>query len=313
MPAAKKWLKITLSCPSFQTEAVSDILGVLSGSGVEIRPLKPAGTDAVSCFFPLEDAGGESGENKTAPLVEQVKAELADLYALYGTSLPEPATQILEDQDWSTSWQQYFKAFEIVPGLVVKPSWETCASPENLRILEMDPGMAFGTGQHESTRLALALLTECLRSRPDDIARVLDVGTGTGILAMAAAMFGAEHVLAVDNDPEAVAVALANVRHNRLDTVVEVADTPVENIEGRFDLVCANIVHDVLAGMAPVLVRLLEPGGFLVLAGILAGEQTRSIAGLYDRHGLRTAAAREEGEWSALLLHSASPSRSRLP
>ncbi|HFQ88596.1 MAG TPA: methyltransferase domain-containing protein, partial [Desulfobulbus sp.] len=168
------------------------------------------------------------------------------------------------------------------------------------QVLEMDPGMAFGTGQHASTRMALALVTAtCRDQRP---AAVLDVGTGTGILAMAAVLFGAGEAVAIDNDPEAVRVAAGNIRVNRLQDRIRVSGDTLDDCRGPFPLVCANIVHDVLVEMAPAFRRLLAPGGRIVLAGILAGEQEESIGRAYGRLGLQPVRSLHSDEWAALLL-----------
>ena len=187
-----------------------------------------------------------------------------------------------------------------MPGLVIKPSWEAYAPAAGERVIEMDPGMAFGTGQHASTRLALELITA--RLEQGACARALDVGTGTGILAMAAALFGCTEVMAVDNDPDAVAVARQNVAHNHLGARIELAATPVAEIRGSFQLVAANIVHDVLVDLAPDLTRLTAPGGSLVLAGILNGGQEAHIVQVYAALGCRVHARRSQDEWVALEL-----------
>ena len=207
---------------------------------------------------------------------------------------------MLADQDWATSWQQYFKPFEIVPGLVIKPSWEEYQPTPGQHILELDPGMAFGTGQHASTQMALALIKKSIETATPE--QVLDVGTGTGILAMAAALFGAGRVVAVDNDPDAVVVARENIKKNRLDGKIGVSTTPVAQIMGTFELVCANIVHDVLVEMAQMLAGRTATDGHLVLAGILSGEQEAHIIAVYHALGLQFCERRYQEEWVALLL-----------
>lgn len=302
MTVSKKWLKITLPCKEELTEAVSDLMGVLSGAGVEIHPDRQNGLNEISGFFALEAPQDGSWQEAGENIRTNVRAELNDLFSLYDETLPELRTGIFDDQEWATSWQQYFTTFEIVPGLIIKPSWETYTPTGNQHLLEMDPGMAFGTGQHESTRLALSLLASCIQAAPRQIRRVLDVGTGTGILAMAAALFGADRIVAIDNDPDAVAVAGQNVRHNKLSGTINVLATPLAEITGKFDLICANIVHDVLIEMVPDFLRLLGPGGFVVLAGILAGDQAQSINAYYKHHGMHTLTERQEGKWTAMLL-----------
>jgi ribosomal protein L11 methyltransferase len=163
--------------------------------------------------------------------------------------------------------------------------------------------MAFGTGQHASTRLALTLIQHCFWQTQDNrIMQVLDVGTGTGILGMASALFGAEKVLAVDNDPDAVAVCRQNIDANRLSASVEASGRDISKLTGTYDLICANIVHDVLASMGSLFRRLMAPAGRVVLAGILSGEQEKSIEGLYTSLGLTLVEKMHGDEWVALLL-----------
>ncbi len=209
----------------------------------------------------------------------------------------------MEDEDWSTSWQQFFKPFAIIPGLVIKPSWESYEPKPDEQVIEMDPGMAFGTGQHASTRLALGLIHDCFQKNPPK--NVLDVGTGTGILAMAAVLFGAEQVVAIDNDLEAVRVATENIANNNLQYKINTSATELADIRGSFGLICANIVHDVLVDMAPAISRLLSPGGRLVMAGILRGNQEKSISNIYRQLNINLLTTAYEDEWASLLLTAA--------
>jgi len=305
MTSSYKWLKITFICPDNITESIADLVGVLSGVGVNIRPLKMNEHNEISGYFELDAGAEKDREKKTSAILRKVTGELAQLFAIYNLSLPELQTEILDDQDWATSWQRYFTPFEIIPGLVIKPSWEEYAPDKNQHVLEMDPGMAFGTGQHESTRLALSLIASCLQvknGKPDGT--ILDVGTGTGILAMAAAIFGAENVTAIDNDPQAVDVAAANILNNNLDRTVQVTGSPLADILGPFDLISANIVHDVLVAMARDFKRLLAPGGHIVLAGILQGEQEKNMIKVYQKLGMQPSQIEYDDEWAGILLKS---------
>ena len=298
VPTDRQWLKITFFCPPPLLEAAGDLLAVLSGAGVEQSPDTPDGA-RVSGFFELR-ADGDHPPATAEAVVALVEARMAELFALYRLPPARPESTLLADEDWATSWQQYFKPFAIVPGLVIKPSWEAYAPAAGERVIEMDPGMAFGTGQHASTRMALGLIAA--RLEQDPCTRALDVGTGTGILAMATALFGCTEVMAVDNDPDAVAVARQNVAHNHLGARIELAATPVAEIRGSFQLVAANIVHDVLVDLAPDLTRLTAPGGSLVLAGILNGGQEAHIVQVYAALGCRVHARRSQDEWVALEL-----------
>jgi ribosomal protein L11 methyltransferase len=288
-----KWLKVSLDCPEMVLEAVVDLVGVLSRSGVEQTPTK-SGQSIVNGFFRLDE------EHEQDHVLQRLNKELEELFALYQLTPPQPVCSLMRDQDWATSWQQFFTPFAIIPGLVIKPSWEEYAAGPDEQVIEMDPGMAFGTGQHASTKLALGQIRSCFEAR--DVERVLDVGTGTGILSMGAALFGARQVIATDNDPEAVRVAQENIAHNKLAEKISVSDDDLFRINGQFDLISANIIHDVLVDMAPDIVRLLTDKGAVVLAGILQGEQEENISSIYQELGLQVEKALYEDEWVSLLL-----------
>nr|WP_321465892.1 50S ribosomal protein L11 methyltransferase [uncultured Desulfobulbus sp.] len=293
-----QWLKVSFFCPLELLESASDLLGVLSGTGVEQSPETEAGA-TISGFFQLGEPTGEPPPPLTADAVTaEVTSQLKDLFALYNAATPTLTTALMADEDWATSWQQFFKPFAIVPNLVIKPSWETYVPQEGEQVIEMDPGMAFGTGQHASTRMALALIQESMAKGNTDAA--LDVGTGTGILAMAAVLFGASRAVAIDNDLDAVRVARENIALNGLADKIEVSTTPVEQVPSTFPLVIANIVHDVLIEMAQTLTRLTTLEGHLVLAGILSGDQEANIIREYTALGFSLLNRQYQDEWVAL-------------
>ena len=305
MTNPKKWLRITFSCPDKITEAAADLVGIISGVGVNIRPSKSILRNEISGYFKLDAGDKKERDKESFTILCKAGRELVQLFKIYNLQQPDLETEIIDDQDWATSWQQYFTPFEIVPGLVIKPTWEEYAPEKDQHVLEMDPGMAFGTGQHESTRLALSLLSSRFKMDRDKLpGKVLDVGTGTGILAMAAAIFGAEHVTAIDNDPQAVDVAVANINLNGLDKKVRTSDSPLNDIQDSYELICANIVHDVLVAMAQDFKRILVPGGHIILAGILQGEQESNILNIYNKLGMGPVQVEHEGEWTGILSRS---------
>jgi ribosomal protein L11 methyltransferase len=207
---------------------------------------------------------------------------------------PEITVRFVEESDWADAWKQYFKPQRIGRRIVVKPTWETFdPAPDDL-ILQIDPGMAFGTGLHATTRL-------CLRALEDVVspgAQVADVGTGSGILAVGAALLGAGRVEAVDVDPLAVRIARENVTLNGVADVVQVEEADAPPV-GPFDVVVANILADVILGMAPALRDALRPGGVLVASGIIdtrAGDVEHGL----EAAGFAAVELRSEGEWAAL-------------
>jgi ribosomal protein L11 methyltransferase len=164
----------------------------------------------------------------------------------------------------------------------------------------MDPGMAFGTGHHATTSLSLDLLRQIIANNDKKDLSVLDVGCGTGILGMGAALFGATKVLGIDNDPEAVRVATGNVALNKCDSVMDVSITALTELTQPFDCIVANIIHDVLITMIGDFKRLIVPNGSLVLSGILQGYQERNIIEQFEKSVFSLIKNRKQGEWVAL-------------
>ncbi|MFV0439457.1 MAG: 50S ribosomal protein L11 methyltransferase [Desulfopila sp.] len=295
MTITKRWLTLTITSPVQLNAALTDYLvGVFDGvveSGVEDH----LRVETLQVFFGRENPSPEY----VADLVDRVTEYLTGLAAIFSVEVPKVVVAFVEDEDWSSNWKKHFTPFAVSPGLIIKPTWETYRSGATEKVIEMDPGMAFGTGHHATTSLCLDFLREVLEKEPGP---VLDVGTGTGILAMAAALFGAPSVLAIDNDPEAVSAARVNVVHNGLEDRVSVAITPLEAVAGSYRLVVANIIFDALCDMAPALARLTAGGGSLVLSGILQGQQVDTLVAVYGEAGLVVAGRRDRAEWAALHL-----------
>lgn len=197
--------------------------------------------------------------------------------------------------DWREAYKRYFKVSRVGQRLVVRPSWEPYEPAADDVVLTVDPGMAFGTGTHESTRLLLGVLDGLVHGGE----RVLDVGCGTGILAIAALRLGAAHADCIDVDPDAVAVTLENAEHNGVRPGVAASTTPVEEVEGSYPLVLANIQADVLIPLCEALVARVAPGGHLLLSGILT-PQVDAVRAAFS--ALICEAVPEEGEWSAVVL-----------
>ena len=296
-PSGNQWLKITCNTPSLISEAAADLIGVLSNAGVEQSPDSENGC-RISGFFQLDSSSPTDAQIKK--LTALVSTRLEELFALYDHHMEAIETTLIDDQDWATSWKQFFNPFAIVPGLVIKPTWEEYVPEKGEHIIEMDPGMAFGTGQHASTKMALSLLTKTFQEMSDKAATILDIGTGTGILAMAGALYGGQQISAIDNDPDAVAAAADNVANNGLTDQIDVSITPLDDIQGQYAIICANIVHDVLVDMADAIRHRSLPGGSLILAGILQGQQEHNIINIYQELGYTLAATEYQDEWVAL-------------
>lgn len=204
------------------------------------------------------------------------------------------------DEDWSENWKKYYKPFRVGTRLLVKPTWEPYVPDEGDLVIELDPGMAFGTGTHETTNMCMRLLEKHLAEGM----RVMDVGTGSGILAIAAAKLGAGEVLAIDIDPDAVKVAGENVALNKEQARVRVAAGDlVSGAAMPCDLAVANIVADAICMLAGPLTRHLTRGGLLVCSGIIR-EREPDVLDAARAAGYRVADRLEQGEWVALCLRN---------
>ncbi|NLV92088.1 MAG: 50S ribosomal protein L11 methyltransferase [Firmicutes bacterium] len=192
-----------------------------------------------------------------------------------GTKLKLKAVQT---EDWAHAWKAHFHRQAIGNRLVILPSWEEYTPGPQECVITLDPGMAFGTGTHPTTVLCLEALEQWIT--PGDV--VFDVGTGSGILAIAAAKLGARQVTAVDIDPVAAEAAQANVTGNDVADIVTVRQGVVTDIAGQGDLVLANIIAKVIIGIAPELYHRVKPGGMLLASGIIADKEAAVVAALVD-------------------------------
>jgi ribosomal protein L11 methyltransferase len=208
----------------------------------------------------------------------------------------EPRIRRLATEDWAEAWKRHYHTLRIGDRLVIAPSWEKPSLRPGEKLIKLDPGMAFGTGAHPSTQLALRLLEKYLRPR----SVVLDVGTGSGILAIAAVKLGATRVIATDIDPEAVRTAEENARLNEVRGSITLHVNSVVD-SGRYELVLANILADVIADLLlhAHLAARVTPDGVLILSGII--KQRRETVELALRAtGMKVMDEVDDGDWVAL-------------
>lgn len=238
----------------------------------------------------------------THDVLARVKQRLSELKAESYLDMGSLALdmQNVADEDWSENWKKYYKPFRIGSHLVVKPTWEPYTpQPEDL-VIELDPGMAFGTGTHETTNMCMQLLERYYQ----DGMRVMDVGTGSGILAIAAARLGADNVLAIDIDPDAVKVAKENVALNGVSDAVRVVVGDLCKSEAMpCELAVANIVADAICMLAGPMTRHLEKNGLLICSGIIR-EREQDVLNAAKEAGYTVKDRIEKGEWVALCLRN---------
>jgi len=262
--------------PEGEADDASGRLWALGATGVEER-------DASTL-----DKPGAGGALLVAHFDDEDQARIAS------ATLPWPSRiEAIIGDDWKHRWREFFKPTRIGQRLVVRPSWEEVTAAPGDVVLTLDPGQAFGTGTHETTRLVLAEI----EARVKGGEHVLDAGCGSGILSIGALLLGAADAIAVDVDPLAISATLENAEANGVAARVDTSTTAVADVPGQFSLVLANIESRVLVPMAATLMSKVAPGGMLILSGLLAEEE----ATLKQAYGaMRFEDMRRERDWIAL-------------
>jgi ribosomal protein L11 methyltransferase len=288
------WIEVRVIVPARMQEEASLFLTDFSGRGVIIEEDNvPAGGALIRAYFQPE----EYGDWQRQELQDYIKRLSAYDLAPLGLEVRQVAAE-----DWAEAWKAHFKPVKVTDRLVIRPPWEEYAAQPGETVIIIYPGMAFGTGRHASTLLCLRALEQVWEEQPPPSGspwQVLDVGTGTGILALAAACWGAE-VLAIDLDPEAVAAALENVRLNNLVDRVWVEETPLASLRQQFGLIMANITAPDLLQLADALCARLLIDGVLIISGFLAEDASR-LAACYQGLGLRQTGFLTQEDWGVLI------------
>ena len=307
-----EWLELIVHTTTEGTDPVSDILMEAGASGTMIEdradipdPDKPHGIWEIIDPKLLENMPEDVlvhawfEENPSLPsLVESLRNRLSEM----GRSAQNFGSLQLElrsvnDQSWTDVWKKYFKPFYAADHLVVKPTWEPFDPAPGDRVIEIDPGMAFGSGTHETTGMCLSMLEEVISGGEE----VIDVGTGSGILAIGAALLGAGRVLATDIDPDAVRVAAENVRNNHVDHIVSVTQgNLLDHVSTVCDICVANIISDVIISFAAPLMPHIRPGGLFLCSGIVSVRAEEVAQALTDA-GYEILRKQTRGEWTAFM------------
>lgn len=204
------------------------------------------------------------------------------------------------DRSWETAWMDYFEAIELSPRVSVGPPWDEPAAPDDGLAIIIEPGMAFGTGSHETTQLCARMVDALVGD--GDVETVLDVGCGSAILSMIAAGLGARRVVGIDIEDRAIEAAKANIDENGFSPAqIELSTRPIEQISETFDLVIANILAPILLDLRPHLLDAVAPGGDLLLSGI-ADDQLDDLRAAFDEPAFTEIDSDAQGEWTALHL-----------
>jgi ribosomal protein L11 methyltransferase len=288
MNEAPRYPQLLVDVPPAEADDVAALLFELGADGVEERDESTL-------------AGGAAGGKTTlvASFATHALAETAaaDMDAAFSARITE-----LVGDAWRDEWKKYFVPFRLTDRVTIRPPWQAYTPTQASElVLELEPGRAFGTGLHPTTALvarAIESLAPEVFARAEGTSTVLDVGTGSGILALIALLLGAGRTRAIDVDPDAVALTVENARRNDLANRLDADVTPVGSLTETYDLVVANIEATVLIDLAAALTARVRPGGYLVLSGILS-ERAADVRTAFAH--LHLTSSSTQGEWTALV------------
>jgi ribosomal protein L11 methyltransferase len=303
--AARPWLELAVEADPEAVEAVSEILSRVAPGGVAVEPafelveeglgarLDPTRPAIVRAYIPASIPAQDD------PAVRQVDEALGHLRAFGLRPIGELRIRTIDEADWADAWKAHFPVLRVGRRLVVRPTWRRHRAAPDEAVIVLDPGMAFGTGLHPTTRLCLLGL-EALADRGElEGARVLDVGSGSGILSIAAARLGAANVMALDIDPIAVEATAANARRNRLARRVGAREGSLPTGERPFDTVVANLIASLLVRLAADVAAEVRPGGTWLVSGVFREREAEVVAS-FAEHDLEPTDRWLEGDWVAL-------------
>jgi ribosomal protein L11 methyltransferase len=295
------WIEVILHVEGEEiVEGVGNFILEEGSGGIVIEEGHFPFRSVLKAFF-LDDTTAKGKIGRLMTYIDSLKALFP------GRPIAHLSFQPIDDRDWLQAYRESYKGTRVTDRIDIKPSWDGERKRKRKRkreeeiLIEIDPGMAFGTGLHPSTRLCLQALEERLNDLPTgEVMRVLDVGTGSGILAIAAAKMGARDVLAIDVDPTAAMVAMENIARNGCQDRVKVVAGAIRGIKGRFELIVANITEGVHEENTNFYWSGLENRGFLILSGILR-EGEGKLCETYTRKGFSLIEKKEMEGWSSLI------------
>jgi len=299
------WLELSVEADLEAVEAVSEILSRVAPGGTSVEPafelvdeglgarVDPSRPATIRAYVPARDpAAAEAAVGVAERALDHLRA--FDL-----RPIGPVRTRLVDEEDWAEAWKRHFPVTRIGRRMVIRPSWRRHRPRPGDVVLALDPGMAFGTGLHPTTRLCLEALESIADRGLTPGARVLDVGCGSGILSIAALRLGAGSVVGLDIDPIAIEATTANARRNRLARRVRARVGSIPSGEPPFDLVLANLIASVLVALAPSFVRELRPGGRLIASGIFRDREAE-VTAAFGAVGLSVAGRWASDDWVAL-------------
>jgi len=281
------WLEIRIDIDPIAHEAVSPFLFDLGCTGIVTEDLQG---HSLKAYLPLKKNPGHTRK--------QISAFLQKLDQIF-PEIPSPGLTFTEteDQDWNRSWRRFFHADRVTRNLLIIPAWQPMPDAIDGHVIRIDPGPAFGTGQHATTRMCLDAMEKIHFSKPWTM---LDVGTGSGILATYGAKLGASKILAIDIDPEALRWAEQNIQLNDLSEFIDLSNTPLERVGGTFSVLTANLILGQILKLLNRFSHLLKPGGWLILSGIL-NDQVAEIKRALDKTPCHETETLYQEDWACMI------------
>ena len=303
-----EWTQVKVTV---KLERLDDLVAIMSMVSNNLQIEDYSDIDLKTCYGDLIDESILNADKTIASVSVYLPAErsvaecisfLRERFAASDLMDAKIETVGVNEEDWANSWKAYYKPIKIGERLVIVPAWEKYTPAEGELIVRMDPGMAFGTGTHETTRLVIKLLETYTKEG----CRMLDVGTGSGILAICASKLGAGECRAYDIDPMAVRVANENIKDSGLTNITcEVSDLLRQVDKSRpYDLICANIVADIIIRMTPDVGELMHKDTVLLASGIIM-ERSDDVVECFEKHGFRIVERLEENGWCGLAVMKA--------
>ena len=280
-----KWARVSVSTSQEATDAVTNYLFEQEAVGVEIKDDSASVVELIS-YFPMDDLVGE-----------RVHGIRKFLNQLSKWGLPAQATEVslesVVQKDWATHWRFAFPPLKIGKRLIVAPTWHQLKTKASEILIRLDPGMAFGTGQHPTTHLSLELLEEYINGGEV----VADLGTGSGILSIAAAKLGAKRIDAVDLDETTIPIARENFQRNGVASIIQLTQGDgVKALNAKYHLIVANILTKVIIPMIPKLPQFLRTDGRIILSGVM-DQEAKQVEAVLQGHGFHNIRTRTEADW----------------
>ena len=306
-----KWTEVYIKTTEEASDAISEMLTTTGAGGVVIedpneirRQIESPGSIDYADQDIMDSLGTEvtikayfNEEYKPDELAVLIKEKLSFISQFLDVGQGYTGYERVDDEDWATAWKKHYKPFHISESVVIKPSWEEYEKQDGEIVIELDPGMAFGTGTHETTRLCSQLLERYVKKGDN----VVDVGCGTGILSIIALKLGANKVTAVDIDEVAVRVTKENCVINGVQDGISVSKGVLADLEPeKADIVVANIIADVIIGLSSQVPKYLKKSGILLTSGIIR-ERKEEVIRTYTGNGFEFVSIDEMGEWVAIV------------